>query len=729
MWRVFFLLVLCSPPWLLGEAVIQGVVRSQETKLPVSGATVYLKELRRGAVAGPNGFFRIQNVPAGSYTIIVRSVGYQEYQRSIRIAEADTLKLEILLAESIIRTQEVVVSAAKRVQAVQEVPVSVAVVPLKSIELRGHTQLDQILRYVPGVYVTRDQINIRGTSGFSLGIGSRTFVLLDGFPLLAGDGGDVKFDAFPLFVTRQIEVVKGGGSALYGSGALGGVVNILTADAQEESPLLRARLQTGGYSLPKYEEWRYRETPPLFVSTDVSVAHRWDNFGVVLSTGYDTDEGYHAFYDATRYRFFGKVHWENAHHRIRVLGNVAVQDRADWVYWRSLRYATLPPENTDTNQRVLSRKYLGGLHWQALLHSTLILDSRMSVYHTNFETLTGNEPVTDFHSSAYSWNWEEQLTWIADTGMTLTTGFQTLWNHIGESFVGKRNQLLGALYAQYEWKWSHWTATVGTRSDVEWLDTPQTVNYQISPKLGVLYGPSEAVQFRASVGKGFRIPTIGERFSGLLYGPFRVRENPELKPEENWSAEAGTEVRWFWQKQLWKAEFSTFVNFLENMVEPQLIEGAVIQFRNVPKAVIRGVELFVEGWLPDRRLGMQLSIGFYDPWNQTENRFLKYRSRWLAQTRLFVPLSSAIQAEVEYRFQKKFDEVDAEVSTIIPDADARVDAHVLDFRLHLDLMQIFSGIPVTMTLNVENALNYYYTEVLANLAPLRKVSLQILAAF
>ncbi len=726
--RTVAVVILCFNISLLtvwAQGVIEGTVVSQRTGRPIPGATVMLKNAQRGAITQPDGRFRITGVPSGQYLLTVRSLGYHPYHRSLQLKAGDTLRLHIALQPAAIEMQRVVIAASKRVQSAQEVPVSVSVVDLQNIELRAQTQLDYVLRYVPGVYVTRDQVNIRGTSGFALGIGSRTFVLLDGFPFLSGDGGDIKFDALPLFVARNVEIVKGGGSALYGSGALGGVVNVVTASADDvAAPTVRLRIKGGMYSLPKYEEWRYRSSPPPFLSVDLGYAQRWSQFGIIAAAGMDYDQGYHAFFDSQRYRGFFKVEWKQQHHQLRFLSNIAINDRADWVYWRSLRYATLPPEDVDTNQRVVSKKFFGGLQWQYFLSPTIVSDLKLSLYRTAFATLAQGKQVTDFQSTANSWNIEEQLTATFGSNLTLTGGIQLVWNQILRSFVGTRNQRLLAIYGQGEWKYGPWIFTFGARGDMELLDTPRTQQAEISPKLGLVYQPAAFLQFRASIGKGFRIPTMGERFSGLRYGPFQVRENPALKPEENWSAELGTTYQWFWSDAPWQTELTLFYNALSNLVEPRLLEGAIIQFVNVPSAVVRGIEYSLTGWLPGQWLGLQLHLLAVDPWNLTERRFLKYRSRWLLQGQFTVQPFSMLQVAVEYRYQKKFDAVDTEVARIIPDADARVDAHILDLRCRLDL-QRWIHLPFQLTLNIENALNYYYTEVLANLAPFRSFSLQL----
>jgi len=143
--------ILPSPGW--AQAVVMGTVVAEGSGRPIPGATVHLEKSRRGAITQPDGRFVIVDVPAGSDVLIVRSIGYRSYRQPLNLRSGDTLRLRIALSEATIELQKVVVAASKRVQSAQEVPVSVSVVGIQNIELRGHTQLDQVLRYVPLVMV------------------------------------------------------------------------------------------------------------------------------------------------------------------------------------------------------------------------------------------------------------------------------------------------------------------------------------------------------------------------------------------------------------------------------------------------------------------------------------------------------------------------------------------------------------------------------------------------
>jgi iron complex outermembrane receptor protein len=190
---------------------------------------VRLQGTVRGTTTGVRGEYRIPDVSAGKVTLVFSLVGYlREIRTDVIVEEGKETVLDVAMTGSTIQTEQVVVTAGKREQSLQDVPVSISVLDAAEISQRNSTSLEDALRYIPGVNMTGTQVNIRGSSGYSLGAGSRVLMLLDGIPFLAGDTGELNFESVPMGQVDRIEVVKGASSALYGSNALGGVVNIIT---------------------------------------------------------------------------------------------------------------------------------------------------------------------------------------------------------------------------------------------------------------------------------------------------------------------------------------------------------------------------------------------------------------------------------------------------------------------------------------------------------------------
>ena len=161
------------------SVTVRGVVNDAQTGQPLYGATVQQIGTSRGAVTNRIGAYTIRCVGSDTIRLRVSYVGYAQAQVSVLASSATIDADPITLLVSSQRQQEVVVSANKRVQAVQDVPISVSIVKADDLSQRGIVRLDEALRYVSGISIARDQVSIRGASGFALGVGSRTMVMMD----------------------------------------------------------------------------------------------------------------------------------------------------------------------------------------------------------------------------------------------------------------------------------------------------------------------------------------------------------------------------------------------------------------------------------------------------------------------------------------------------------------------------------------------------------------------
>ena len=109
-------------------------------------------------------------------------------------------------------------------------------IPSDEFSKKNISNLENALRYVPGVNMTEDQISIRGSSGYSRGAGSRVLLALDGIPFYTGDTGETIWEMIPTAVIKRVEIIKGAASSLYGSTAIGGVINVITNDIPKNPP-------------------------------------------------------------------------------------------------------------------------------------------------------------------------------------------------------------------------------------------------------------------------------------------------------------------------------------------------------------------------------------------------------------------------------------------------------------------------------------------------------------
>src|SRR5256712_3921363 len=208
--------------------------------------------------ADNQGRYRLSVAP-GQTGARIGPIGYASVLDTLTLGAADSVERNYFLRPTAVELQPyIVVTAAKRSQLLDQAVTSVAVLEQPDIARRAITTVDEAVDKAPGVQFLNGQVNIRGSTGYVQGLGSRVLLLVDGVPANQGDRGGINWDLVPLDRVERVEVVKGAGSSLYGSAALGGVLNLIS----REVPLgLPARVRAPGslFSNPPHDIWRFRD--------------------------------------------------------------------------------------------------------------------------------------------------------------------------------------------------------------------------------------------------------------------------------------------------------------------------------------------------------------------------------------------------------------------------------------------------------------------------------------
>ncbi len=233
----FLLMALCcwSLQAMAGTTAIHGTVTDSHTGEPLPGAHVQLVIHQLATVTSADGSFDFASVPAGSEKIRVSYMGYRLFEKSILLKEGLDLSPDIRLVPAIYNSNEVVITASRTPEKLQDVPAHVTVISRKEIQQIPHQNIEDVLRYAAGInvnspggiYSMRPVVTLRGLSGDEQG---RTLVLLDGVPLNKGDTGGVNWSRINFDDIERIEIYHGPGSSVYGNNAMGGVINIITRE-------------------------------------------------------------------------------------------------------------------------------------------------------------------------------------------------------------------------------------------------------------------------------------------------------------------------------------------------------------------------------------------------------------------------------------------------------------------------------------------------------------------
>jgi outer membrane receptor for ferrienterochelin and colicins len=710
-----------------GFGTVSGIVTSSEDMSPLAAANIVVQHTILGATSDIRGRFMISSVPEGTYNLLISRVGYERKVFSnITVKANDTSYVSISLTPLPIQSEAVVVTASKREQSLEEIPVSVSLVDSKTIEERNSITINDALRYVPGVNMVQSQVNIRGMSGYSRGIGSRVLLLLDGLPLLTGDTGEINWETIPTLQVERIEVVKGSGSALYGSSALGGVINVITRDIKEGSEA-KARVYGGAYDSPYYDEWKWSDKTRFLEGMSGSYSTRSGPLAILLFGGRANDDGYRQNDAYHRWNAYGKLTYDfSAYEKATLSLNFLKQKKGSFFWWEDLEHA-LQPDGEQAFYHITTTRWNANASYRKFIGE----DFFYTVKGVYFSNLLQNDSsgINGTSSRAHTGNLELQANLVPTSAQTLTFGVVGDFNDVGSdsTLYGSHADFGTALYFQDEIRFKDLVrVTVGARFDFQKVIGLEGAS-QFSPKFGLVYSPDKGTTLRASVGRGFRAPSIGEVYFNAPTYAAKIEPNPDLRAERSWSYEVGgSELiadRVLLDGSLFWSDFS---NLIEATVKAD--SGTpTITFDNVIKARIKGAEVSIRSdWL-NKMLHVEASYTYVWPVDSA-NQILRFRPRHLLYTSGSLSYK-AFSMGIDFRYISKVDRVDEALIAAAPihDGAARVPITVVDARTSVDLTT--AGVPIILRFNVNNLFQYNYVELIGNVSPIRNFVLSVETTF
>ncbi len=677
---LFLILSLVSFQSFSQNARLTGTVTDETRESLISANVVIDASKGWAAVTDFDGKYEI-SVPAGTYDVSFRYIGKEEQKIRVSLSAGENKTLNVVLIEKQQLIDVVVVTGSKYQKKLGEETVSMDVVKGTTLTSQNITSLDGGMNRVPGVTIADGQVNIRGGAGWSYGAGSRVLVMIDDLPLLTADANDAKWSIVPMENVDQVEVIKGAASALYGSGALNGIINVRTAYPTNE-PLTRATVYTGIIEgptrTPKMKYWGNKNP----MTGGFNFAHR-QKFGqndLVFGGAFDQNTGYldssdsHAVRGTIKYRYrFKKVQGLN----IGVNFSGYYSWGKTFFFWNGIRnvnginYDSLaykPFPNTITQYKTTRFTVDPFIDYYDKKNNHIKFVGRFFNATNTTTTGQGSTPNRYYAELQYHRKFD-----FKKFDFNIVTGVVNVYDDVtppkgeGGSLFGKNNIYNFSLYAQTDFKffqklsitvgarWEYFSVrhylTDSTVSSVSGTDTtwskydrlaskPNSLNDLKYPlfRIGINYQAAEATYIRASFGQGFRYPTIAERYISTKVGPLTIASNPNLKPEKGYSAELGIK-QGFAMGKGWVgyADLSGFWNQYDNMMEftfgqfgaqaDWLNSNANFGFgfssQNVGKTRILGTEFVLAGQGNLGPIGLQIVAGynFIDPrslnWNDT----------------------------------------------------------------------------------------------------------------
>ena len=703
----------------LPRAVVRATTRDQPSRVIASVLT------------DESGRYRLAALPAGWLALDAAAIGYRSVLDSVRLSAGDSARLDFRLAPRAILLMPTIVTAAKRSQLLDQAVTSVALVDQLQVTQQAVNRIDEAVDRAPGVQFISGQVNIRGSSGFAEGLGSRVLLLVDGVPANQGDRGGINWDVIPVDRVERVEVVKGAGSALYGSSAFGGVVNVITRDLPEGwHGRLRATL--GTFANPSQDVWKFRDFTGIQDGLDVAGSYGRDPVRAGFSIGARHSDGYRQQDRADHWQVTGKTDWRpDPVTQVSMSGAWASdQYGVPWPWCTAGECAdrgeSIQPFKIDTanlDYRTRSDKgYLTTIITRTP-SATLTWLARGSWLRTRFTDWYPNRQppfTTSDYAIANRYGIEGRLVSQRGTSRTVTVGVEgaisDVWSNVfsgaSPGATGSHSQGEYAAYGEAEQAMGPTRLTLGARSDFLVVDGSGLTAF-VSPRVGIVW-PTETGSWRASVGRAYRAASLGERFVTTYYSGFQVIPNPALVPEDGWSSELGrswTGVPWL------RADAAVFWTEARRLIEPQANLQGQIQFQNLERARLVGLDLSVTGTPFTSRLSTTVAYQYL------------YAQQLASATAPQLPLpfrpKHLITLSADYTMQHLSVGADFRYSSryereypIYPN-DRRYTVRVLDLRAG------WSSGNLDVRLKAANILNYFYNLAPRTLEPVRTVTLVV----
>lgn len=648
------------------SGIIRGIIRDAANGTPLPYVQIGLEETGTGASSSEKGYFEVTGLAAGRYTLLVSHLGYRDLRLS-DVAPDSLALLELALEPEPILVEEVVVTASLRSQAIQLAPASIGVISRKQMQVRSPFTFDQAFDEMPGVVVTRSSganvqaFSIRGASEVAGGgIGNRVLLLIDGRPALSPESGGALWNLVPLNSIERIEVVRGAYSSLYGSSAMGGVVNVVTRKPGD-MPETRVHLHYGAYG-PAPRSTGYRRYGD-FHTAEISHARKvGQRFSYVLDGGWKSDAGHREKTGFDLYNAFGKGVWEwRSGQTLQVSANanrMYSDAPATWLS-RTKAYSVANFRYDDYQDR---REMNADAFYQSAPGQALRFSSRLYHYR-NFSRFTFNDDPSNDSTNintgkqivdAYSVR-TRRLGNISQFHVELGSQHHLLvGTDIKSDYVlgvpdqylyGERRAFGAGLYVQDEFSaGDKFSATVGGRIDYYRI-AGEVEEANFSPKVAFSYRARPGFSVRGLLAQAFRDPPIAERFIKFEQGGgLAFRPNPGLRPERLvLSAELGAKI----SHEKWGSiDGALFFNHYKNLISFQQVSGPLepltYQVVNLRAARMQGFELsYTRHW--GERFHLSASYTFLDARDISSERVndaLAYKVR------------HTVGASATYRYQR-----------------------------------------------------------------------------
>ena len=529
---------------------ITGFVFSTDNQ-GISFSSVNVKGQSIGTASNADGFFELNDIKVGEYEFVFSAIGHKKFKKKVKIKQG-TNTLNVILEASTYDLDQVVVTGTMKEQFLSASPVKVDVVTQKFLEKIATSNVMEVIENVNGV---QKQINcgVCGTNDIHINgmEGPYTLVLINGMPIMSSLSSVYGLNGIPTSLIKQIEIIKGPSSTLYGTEAVAGVINILTKNPKDVSPI-----ELDAFLTSHQEKNIDFAFAPKMNKVDMLFS------GNLFQMSHFLDDNADNFSDiplSERLILFNQWNFKRKSEKSFALSaKYYLENRSGGVKeWdESLRGSdSIYGESIYTDRLELAATYQ--MPWE----EDVRIDASYNYHHQ--DSYYGDTKY-EAYQSIYFANllWSKRLGHAHDILSGLTYRYQTFIDSTLADVDEKK--FIPALFVQDEITFNRkWTTLLGMRSDYH-----DEHGFIFSPRLNVKFKPQTYTTFRLNAGTGFRIVNLFTEDHAFLTGSREVLVVEDLLAEESYNINLNANHIFSLGRSTGTLDFDAFYTYFTNKITP-----------------------------------------------------------------------------------------------------------------------------------------------------------------
>ena len=540
------------------DAMLFGDVKSGEEHIPF--ATITIKGTTIGTAADATGHFKMSHLPVGKQVVVISAIGYKTLEKEVDLEAKKSITILAELDPDNIGIEQVVISADRNAKSRKETPTIVNSINPKLFDRVQSVTLSEGLNFTPGLRMENNcqncgfsQVRMNGLEG------PYSQILINSRPVFSGLAGVYGLELIPANMIERVEVVRGGGSSMYGSNAIAGTINLITKD-----PILNSFEASVTNSF-------------VGAGNDYDAAN---DYSLNMNGSFVTDDyktgmsifGFHRKrdpFDANGDGYSELASINNTTIGARFYQRVASRGKITVDYFninedrRGGNKFELPLHESDISESVQHQINSGAVNFDLLLREDDKFSAFAAMQGVDRGSYYGAEqdPSAYGHTEDFTYSTGLQyirtINYLLFSPATLTSGIETTGSslqdeklgyydpvediHYGNTQVADQKMTTYGVFLQSEWKTDKVVFSAGLRYDhyniEEKIENSDDVTGNVfSPRISLLYNIAEHLQFRGSFGRGFRAPQIFDEDLHIETSGSRkvIHENdPNLKQESS----------------------------------------------------------------------------------------------------------------------------------------------------------------------------------------------------